>query len=335
MDELQRFKSEINLTEYAVAQGYEIDKRESSRSSAVLRRGDDKIIVTTAPDGHGVYFSVRDDSDNGSIVDFVQKRTGLALGHVRQELRPWIGVGSRPAPVRPQEPIHKPIAINPDRGQIVAQWAKMQPAGQHPYLLARGIDPATLADPRFAPAIRTDSRGNAVFGHYDRDGITGFELKNEGFTGFSRGGQKSLWFSTNAANAEKLVIVESAIDALSFDMLLRDDQGDTSANSTGYISIGGSMSPQQQELVSKAIQKAELRGAPVLIATDADEPGEKLAEQLAEMGKKTIRFSPDPGMDWNDHVVAMHEIRAQEAQEAQRQQALQQKRPSQGYDLGW
>jgi hypothetical protein len=30
MDELEAFKTDINLTEYAAAQGYEIDRRQSS-----------------------------------------------------------------------------------------------------------------------------------------------------------------------------------------------------------------------------------------------------------------------------------------------------------------
>ena len=90
-DELERFKSQINLAEYAQAQGYEIDRKESSRASTVMRSGGDKIIVATDTDGHGIYFSVRDDADHGSIIDFVQKRQGLNLGQVRKELRPWIG----------------------------------------------------------------------------------------------------------------------------------------------------------------------------------------------------------------------------------------------------
>ncbi len=40
----------------------------------------DKIVVKRDADGHMVYFSVRDDSDNGSIIDFVQKCRGQACG---------------------------------------------------------------------------------------------------------------------------------------------------------------------------------------------------------------------------------------------------------------
>jgi hypothetical protein len=36
-EELERFKREIDLRAYAAAQGYELDKRESGRSTAVRR----------------------------------------------------------------------------------------------------------------------------------------------------------------------------------------------------------------------------------------------------------------------------------------------------------
>ena len=90
--ELDAFKREINLTEYAAACGYELDHAASSRCSAVLVHGNgDKVVVAKDLDGHWIFFSVRDDQDNGTIIDFVQRRTGGSLGEVRKELRPWIG----------------------------------------------------------------------------------------------------------------------------------------------------------------------------------------------------------------------------------------------------
>src|SRR5215468_2524449 len=61
--ELDDFKREIDLRQYAAGMGYELDKRESWRGSAVMRRGGDKIVIKRDKDGHYVYFSVRDDHD--------------------------------------------------------------------------------------------------------------------------------------------------------------------------------------------------------------------------------------------------------------------------------
>ena len=109
-DELEQFKSRINLVEYAQTQGYQVDRKESSHNSKVLRHGNgDKIVVVTGQNGHGIYFSVRDDHDNGSIIDFVQKRTGASLGQTREALRPWIdGAGSPPH--RPMQPEAKSVS---------------------------------------------------------------------------------------------------------------------------------------------------------------------------------------------------------------------------------
>jgi hypothetical protein len=97
-DELERFKTAINLTEYAASQGYQLDKRASSRNSVVMRDPvGDKVVIARDEDQHWIYFSVRDDTDNGSIIDFIQHRRRSSLAEVRRELRPWIG-GTVPRP---------------------------------------------------------------------------------------------------------------------------------------------------------------------------------------------------------------------------------------------
>lgn len=299
-DELERFKSAINLVEYAEACGYEIDRSESSRASTVMRNGDDKIVVATAQDGHGIYFSVRDDDDNGSIIDFVQRRRGLNLGQVRRELRPWVS-GAAPATKRPtaQRP-KKPEQSDADRARILAAWMRMREAARHEYLeQQRYIAPAVLADPRFAPVVRVDARGNAIFPHYGRDGITGYELKNIGFTAFSSGGEKSIWRTTNIERAREIVVCESAIDALSHAQLM--------GGSAAYVSTGGSLSAAQAELIEEIGRAALASGAVIVIATDADPAGHRLAEQIDALipdGVLVQRDLPPHGAnDWNDALI--------------------------------
>jgi len=298
-DELDRFKTQINLAEYAASQGYQIDRRESSRNSAVMRResDDDKIIIATDTDGHGIYFSVRDDQDNGSIVDFVQRRKGLNLGQTRKELRPWCGDSSSYRPLPIPERIRKPEPSSKDRQAAMGAFAQMhqQPQSGHPYLLSRGISADTLTDPRFAGMIREDSRGNAVFPHYDSAGLSGYELKNDGFTGFSRGGEKRVWFSANLGRAERVVVVESAIDALSHADLTGDQEA-------AYISIGGQPSPEQWQVLKGALAAKQEKGAALVIATDADAAGDKLAGQIEALAPGAERQRPASGKDWNDQL---------------------------------
>jgi hypothetical protein len=60
--ELEAFKSRIDLQRFAASLGSEKDKRESSKRSAIMRAGADKIIVKLNGDGHYLYFSVHDES---------------------------------------------------------------------------------------------------------------------------------------------------------------------------------------------------------------------------------------------------------------------------------
>ena len=76
--ELDAFKREIDLREFAVSLGYEIDRHESWRGSTVLRRDADKIVVKRHGNGHYVFFSVRDDRDNGTVIDLLQRRRNRA-----------------------------------------------------------------------------------------------------------------------------------------------------------------------------------------------------------------------------------------------------------------
>ena len=58
MEELERFKKEISLMEYAPTYDYtELDRNQSSRTCVVLRRqaDDGKIAVSRGHDGHWVY----------------------------------------------------------------------------------------------------------------------------------------------------------------------------------------------------------------------------------------------------------------------------------------
>lgn len=298
MDELEKFKREINLVEFAQSKGYQVIKSESSKASTVMKDGaGDKVIVATAEDGHGVYFSVRDDRDNGSVIDFAQKRSGGNLGQVRKELRGWVPGSSsyRPTPAAQRQA--KPEASSRDRVQVLAVWSRMQqqPEGGHPYLLnERKLSARTLSDPRFAGHVRIDARGNAAFPHYDQDGLTGYELKNEGFTGFAKGGEKALWHSSNLGTARRVVICESAIDCMSHCQASGDQN-------SAYVSIGGAMSDKQRELLRDKISAAQ----GVVIATDRDEAGQKLADEisgLAPAGARVNRSIPGNGKDWNDEL---------------------------------
>jgi len=243
--ELDAFKREIDLRQFAVSVGYGIDRRESWRGSTVLRRGGDKIVVKRNGNGHYVFFSVRDDNDHGTIIDFVQRRQNRSLGAVRQILRPWIG--------RPATPMQFPALepTSPDRMRVECAYRAMADVSRYPYLEQDRCVPAVvLRSPRFVGRMRLDSRGNTVFPHFDVAGLCGYEIKNRGFTGFAAGGEKGLWLSHTRRDDRRLILTEGAIDALSHAVLFPDAE-----DQTRYASQGGKPSARQMGLLQATIAK--------------------------------------------------------------------------------
>lgn len=306
-DELEDFKTAIDLRTFAAhAFAYELDPRGSSPNSALMHGpSGDKIIIARGRDGHHVYFSVSDHTDNGSIVDFCQNRGVGSLGQVRKTLRPYLGHAATALPERvrfksPLQPIARDIAA------VRAAWESMEFLwrGQHAYLNERrAISPELLLNPRFAPRVRTDARGNAAFAHLNREGLCGFELKNADFTGFSKGGAKGLWASTIQETDTELVIAESAIDALSHAAL-------HPSPTARYVSLAGQVSPEQMELVRAAMAKLP-RGA-IVLAFDNDQGGRELTAKFEDVfravGREALALRVDvppvEGADWNDMLRA-------------------------------
>lgn len=298
--ELARFKSEINLTEYAAGKGYQLDRKESSGNSIVMREpvSNDKVIMSKGGQGHWTYFSVRDRSDNGSIIDFVQKRSGVTLGGVRLELRPWLaGEIDRPSPEQYRQDVK---VVGKDRQKVRTAFDRTRIITDSRYLNSRGITRETIASERFRGMVRMDERQNLVFPHYDRQGLAGFEVKNSGFTGFVKHGEKRAWQSNFMPGDKRLVLTESAIDAMSYHQLKGDPL-------TRYMSTGGQFSEAQRELVKEAMQSLP-KGGQVVLAFDNDAPGHRYAQEFSKLAPRYVRVLrsvPVIGKDWNEQLMGL------------------------------
>jgi hypothetical protein len=298
--ELESFKTSIDLRAYAAGQGYALDAKESWRGSAVMRHANgDKIIISRKPDGHYTFFSVRADQDSGTIIDFIQKRTGASLGAIRKELRAWQDMAATALPHLPELP-----RTTKDRDAVQARYASMTVAHRHPYLEnERAIPALALQYWRFEGRVKIDRHSNAVFPHFDNDGLCGYELRNAGFKGFASGGTKGLWLSKTISADRRLVICESSIDAISFAVLFPDGHA-------RYASIGGKLSPAQPDLI-RAQMDLLPQGGEIIAATDADDAGRQLAEAIEKSfsatGRADLTFrrqEPKGFKDWNDQLCA-------------------------------
>lgn len=311
VDELERFKREIDLVAYAQDHGYEIDRRRTCRTSTAMKHEEsgDRILVAVNGNGHFVYSSVHDLKDQGSIVDFCQRRSGGSLGEVRKRLRPYLqGYSLRPsrawlAAQRAPAQFDRLRAVEVDLEEVQRVYAAATPIeGVNAYLTReRCIPPEVYLHPRFAKRIRVDERGNVLFPHFESGGqINGFEIKNHRFTGFARGGAKRLFASGFAEDDERLVIAESAIDALSYAALFGIER-------CRFLSTAGAINAEQLGLIQAAVRKVP-SGGEVVLAVDADEGGDQLVETLlvaisalnGDSVPATRHSPPDRGADWAD-----------------------------------
>jgi Toprim domain-containing protein len=118
-----------------------------------------------------------------------------------------------------------------------------------------------------------------------------------------KGGERGMWLSKTSASDARLVVAESAIDALSF-CALNDD------GKSRYASLGGTPSSAQAALLQKEIYRMR-PGSEICAASDADQGGEKVAEfvraacELALQDGVFVRRSPTPYKDFNDALVRM------------------------------
>ncbi len=300
-EEIDRFKSEINLTEYAASVGFVIDRQESSRRSIVMRNGADKLAIARNTNMHYVYYSFRDEKDNGTIIDFIQNRHERNIGRIRKELRPWIGEsGTRPSPPAPTYYQKEIEPTEKNRQAILLEFSKQEEiTGAHRYLTAeRHIPESVYLSARFKGRIYTDKYRNAVFPHYDDDGLCGFEKKNKGYTGFTQGGTKTVWISNCFKSDERLVIVESGIEALSHYAIYKDEK-------TRYASMSGSWSEDALKLIISIHKNFE---GETVLAFNNDAPGLELIEKfkgaIGEESKAVRTELPETdGFDWNNQLT--------------------------------
>ena len=315
--EIEFFKTQP-FTDIASALGYRPDGKASSGGSTVLRREDGDKVVVKLDDQHGqhwVYFSIVDRTDHGTIIDFVQRRTGGTLGEVRKTIREATGQSRTnpkvflPTAQNPSTEKADPdklenvrvCPVDPDafRKKSLAVWNAASWSPEHPYLLSRGLDRGTLADLRFLDSFRQDNNGNVVFPNYDRGGMCGYERRGPVTKKFGKDVKKGLWFSANLKTASLIVVTESAIDALSHSRLYASAYYADCA----YCAMGGSIGTRQRDLLAGLFAKAGDRNALVVVGTDNDEAGDRFFDDLSLLAPMRLERHRPIDKDWNADLV--------------------------------
>lgn len=303
--ELERFKTEINIADIAECYAFDIDREKSTRKSIVMKNGRDVIIISkNANTNHYIYFNANDESDRGTIIDFVQKRTKMNLGQVRKLLRDFLNKKSD---------FYEIIASSKDeQNMLIAQVkliefftklfneTKKEKETNFFFFEERGITEKTFKntelvgfkDRKFYFPLIND-KGNIV-GIYTTDK----ELKEKKLL---KDSYKGIWIDKRLhKNINKIFITESPIDSLSLKELGFNDE------STLHIATIGRMG----DIAKKAIEQilSYYKDAELVIATDNDESGEDIARELTEIAKRNKvsnvnRLTINNFKDINDYLV--------------------------------
>ncbi|MBD2769446.1 toprim domain-containing protein [Hymenobacter sp. BT664] len=289
--ELDRFKRDIDLVDYAQRQGYTI-KKESRRGDWHHLVKDDEHVIVTRKGDHQVYLNTGDDRDAGSIIDFAKTRGGdghgLNLGQVRQQLREYLDGAPAPARVYATPPETARLSSLPVGDPEQARQAEEERRTRlisevlgvkkeltdRSYLHGRGITDATLDSPAFQGRIFTAQQNehkNTAFPLYNEHGLASVEQKNEHYKSLLPLPKNGIWVSHPTDGKDtpvaRVVVSESAIDSLSHFQLKHGQD----PKNTLYIATSGTPTEAQIALIQRVIDKQQPQE--VVLANDRDAGG--------------------------------------------------------------
>ena len=290
-NELDRFKRDIDLVDYAQRQGYEV-KKEGRRGDWHQLEKEGEVLIVTRKDDHQVYLNTGDDRDKGSVIDFAKTRggdgRGLNLGQVRQQLREYLNDG--PAPARAYASVPDVVRLNalpvgdPNQERQAEEDRRTRLISEvlgvkkeltdRSYLHSRGIEDKTIDNPAFQGRIFTAQQNehrNTAFPLYNENGLASVEQKNEHYKSLLPLPKNGVWVShpTNGKDTpvERIVVSESAIDSLSHHQLKHAQDN----KNTIYIATSGTPTEAQVALIQRVIDKQEPKE--VVLANDRDAGG--------------------------------------------------------------
>jgi hypothetical protein len=284
--------------------GWQLDQAESTRRALKYRRGPGEIVIVNH-DGHGWWDPQKlpaEGGGRGDVFSLVQRLDPtLNFGQVRKVLRGLVGVApTYPAFTRRRRGDHKAV---PPAQRWEARHRLRRGSPTWRYLTEeRCLPSGVLALAADSDAVREGPYGSAWFAHRTNDGrLTGIEMRGPHYRGFSPTGAKTLFRLPGSHGViTRLVVAEAPIDAMSFAALERIH------TDTLYAATAGGMGPDTIDALNGLLRELASHDCRrLVIATDADKPGERYAAHLTEMaGGARVpaeRALPPDGLnDWND-----------------------------------
>lgn len=330
MNDYEKVKQEINLAAFIIdGYGWELDLKDSSKVDLenikaidakesnrnfnfILRKGGEdngrkskeKLGVTLTSQGRWLYSDNRpdegEDHGKGSIIDWVMTHDD-EITSPKKALE-YLLTGKKEQSVT--LPSSSQVKNEQKRRNKIETHieTKTLPVTYNKYLQTkRNIAKSVMLSSRFYGCVREDKKKNALFVHKDSNGnVTGYALKNDGYSSFSSGGKKAGWTSNFMEKDKELIVCESAIDCLSHYQYSVENK-EVFKDISRYLSIEGRLTDLQKELIKIEAKKVKN----LVLAFDADRTGadyeEILLNYLEDEELTITREEPPHGMkDWNE-----------------------------------
>lgn len=273
MDTFEKYKTEIDLAEFAGSLGYTPYKKKSTAKYRVLEKDGDIVIFSkNKATGEHYYWNENESSDKGDIISFAKNRVHM-LGSI-----------DVPEYVKNQDLFIINQTLASFKGHVFQDTAytaakkpstfninlyKYYPAQDLKILNQRGIDSIIVKDHLFKGRIHNSEfkgKVNIAFPLYDvKDKKIGFDFRDKGVkklaTGTNR--KEGMWTSNRPEKTDKIVVAESPIDLLSYHEL-------HPGKNNYYMATHGSITEYHIERIAKLSRET---GAKIALAQDADIAG--------------------------------------------------------------
>jgi 5S rRNA maturation endonuclease (ribonuclease M5) len=282
---------DIPLVQVLSAAGYSRDKDDSAKW-----RGPAGVISIDIKNGKSRFFNHSNQKGGGGAIDLSIHLFGFdfkgAVAWLGSEFRPGLAVGAALHSVRE-------VAIEAARQPtpLPVPDALTWPRARDYLIKIRGLSPKAVDILHEKGRIFSDGFANLafVYTHLKTGEGVGCELRGTDpeipWKGF-RGVKKATGFWIRKRNSREVVIVESAIDAISFAQLHPDRICDV-------VSLGGVGVAQARQIA----QEANKTGRILTIGFDCDMAGDQVAAIIHREFPQTQRLVSTKGKDWNEELL--------------------------------
>ena len=269
-------KQQIDLVDYAEQQGYQINKQKSSNTFVVMRKGEGDVVIIYKNDhtNRHEFFNPNDGNDKGTVIDFQKVRSNGDWKEVFYKIDSYLG--NTPANYKPYVKLDP--TPPPTREQAIQHEFKFQPLTNLVYLKSRGLTEETISSPEFKNRIFNntlkDKDGNVfvnvVFPLKNETGTISAIVRNETYNKIDQKRIDASWITNTKhkeGDTQRLVIMESPIDGLSFHQLMPPQNDEKRV----YLATAGKLSGTQPRFIQLAIDT--LKPKQIILANDNDQAG--------------------------------------------------------------